>query len=277
LVVDTSAVLNVVNAQVPKWHQILVIVNSSVWGGAGGTIGTTSTAPGWENVGIHELGHTVFGLADEYEYWAGCGIDTDRDKYSGAEPSAPNITKESNRNTIKWNDLVLATTPMPTTSNKDCSKCDPQPSPVNPGTVGAFEGAGYYHCGLYRPEFHCMMRNLSAFCAVCQRQIRWTMLPYMIECFIASAAYQSPLAPRVQYLREVRERRLRKSNVGNTMVEIFEKGYYSFSPLAAELIARHEGLRAMTRWFVVAPATQLLMIAVSVHRGMTWMKERIRI
>jgi len=183
LLVNTTTVLNVVNSQVPQWHQIVVIVNSTIWGGAGGTIGTTSVAPGWEDIAIHEMGHSAFGLADEYEYWAGCGIDTDRNNYTGGEPAEPNVTKGSNRATNKWRDLVLAATPMPTTSNADCTKCDPQPNPVSAGTVGAFEGAKYYHCGLYRPQFNCMMRDLSAFCAVCQRRIRQTISPYLADCY----------------------------------------------------------------------------------------------
>jgi hypothetical protein len=193
LLVNTTTVLNVVNSQVPEWHQILVIVNSSLWGGAGGTIGTTSIAAGWEGIALHEMGHSAFGLADEYEYWAGCGVDTDRDTYPGGEPAAPNITADSSRATIKWADLIAAGTPMPTTSNTDCSKCDPQPSPVSMGTVGAFEGARYYHCGLYRPEFGCMMRNLGTFCAVCRRRIRQTLSPYLADCYAPTFSGSSSL------------------------------------------------------------------------------------
>lgn len=183
LLVDVGAVQNVVNAQVPQWHQIIVIVNSSIWGGSGGSIAATSTAPSWENIAIHELGHAVFGFADEYEYWEGCGIDTDRDNYTGGEPSEPNVTIDTNRTTIKWRNLILATTPIPTTSNANCTQCDPQPSPVPVGTVGVFEGARYYHCGIYRPEFNCMMRNLSPFCAVCHQSIRRTLSPYLADCY----------------------------------------------------------------------------------------------
>jgi hypothetical protein len=45
--------------------------------------------------------------------------------------------------------------------------------------VGAYEGAKYYHCGIYRPQFSCMMRNLTTFCAVCQQQIISILQPYM--------------------------------------------------------------------------------------------------
>jgi hypothetical protein len=35
LLVDSASVINVVNAQVPAWHAILVLVNSSIYGGGG--------------------------------------------------------------------------------------------------------------------------------------------------------------------------------------------------------------------------------------------------
>ncbi len=128
------------------------------------------------------MGHSVFGLADEYEYYEGCGnAEPTQNKYSGAEPAEPNVTKKRGRTTIKWRTLVLPATPMLTTSNAHCTKCHPQPSPVAAGTVGAFEGGQYYHCGIFRPAFHCMMRNLKPYCAVCSQHIRDTMAPYLGE------------------------------------------------------------------------------------------------
>ena len=148
----------------------LVIVNSPVYGGSGGAVATFSKAPGAMEIALHEMGHSAFGFADEYESYAGCGIDVGHDHHPGIEPSQPNVTVNPNRATIKWANLILAGTAVPTTINADCSICDPQPSPVPTGTVGAFEGADYYHCGCYRAEFNCRMRALyNPFCAVCNR------------------------------------------------------------------------------------------------------------
>ena len=59
--------------------------------------------------------------------------------------------------------------PLPTTKNANCSQCDPQASPVPSGIVGTFEGADYYHCAAFRPEYDCRMRTLGVpFCRVCQ-------------------------------------------------------------------------------------------------------------
>jgi hypothetical protein len=177
--VDSLLVINTVEDYLTEWDQILVIINSPIWGGSGGSIATTTTAPGWASIPVHELGHAAFGLADEYEYWAGCGSDVGHDTYTGGEPAEVNVTINTDRATIKWGDLIDPTTPLPTTENDNCAQCDDQPSPVLAGTVGAFEGAMYFHCGIYRPEYNCMMRNLADFCAVCQRRIKDVLGPYM--------------------------------------------------------------------------------------------------
>ncbi len=180
LEVNNLTVLNVAGTQVPQWHMALVLVNSAVYGGSGGVVATFSKAPGAMEIALHEMGHTAFGFADEYEYYAGCGIDVGHDHHPGTEPSQPNVTINPNRATIKWGSLILSGTPVPTTKNADCSVCDPQPSPVPAGTVGAFEGADYYHCGCYRPEFNCRMRALNnPFCAVCQQAITRKLTPFL--------------------------------------------------------------------------------------------------
>jgi hypothetical protein len=182
LVVNNTTAITVANQQIPEWDVILVIVNSSIYGGTGGNVAVSSTAPNANEIIIHELGHSAFGLADEYEYYAGCGSgETGQDVYTGSEPLQPNVTINTDRNSNKWRHLIHASTPMPTTSNADCTQCDPQPSPVPQGTVGTFEGAYYHHFGAFRPEFNCEMRSLNnPFCAVCQQVIRYTLSPYII-------------------------------------------------------------------------------------------------
>ena len=180
LVVDDSIARAVLNAQVPNWHQALVVVNDSEHGGSGGGIGVTSRSGTWQATALHEMGHSAFALADEYEYWAGCGSgETSQNQYTGVEPAEPNITIDTNRTTIEWAEFVDAATTMPTTRNANCSVCDPQANSVGAETVGAFEGAGYFHCGIFRPQFGCLMRSLDMpFCAVCMRAVRRTLRPF---------------------------------------------------------------------------------------------------
>lgn len=182
LIVNNTTAMQVASDRVPEWDMILVLVNSTVYGGSGGAVATSSTHPSASEIVIHEIGHTAFGLADEYEYYAGCGNgEVGHDVYTGPEPFEPNVTINTDRNTNKWRHLILPTTPMPTTSNANCSQCDPQPSPVPQGTVGTFEGAQYFHCGKFRPEFNCKMRALGPpFCAVCREVIHNTFSPFLI-------------------------------------------------------------------------------------------------
>jgi hypothetical protein len=166
LVGNETAALNVATAAVPHVNVTMVIVNSAHYGGAGGKVGWFSTHPLSAEIGIHEMGHTYFYLADEYG-----DIDT---TWSGVEPiEQANTTTITNRTKTKWFDLILAATPLPTMSNPNCSTEDLRPSPVAAGVVGLFEGGSRAHCGIYHPEFDCKMRHLSQpFCAVCRRKIR---------------------------------------------------------------------------------------------------------
>jgi hypothetical protein len=117
------------------------------------------------------MGHSAFGLADEYPFYAG-GNETGRDHHPNVEPFEPNVSTNANRNSLKWNWAIAETTAIPTMTNINCTRADNRPSPVPIGTVGLFEGARYYHCGAYRPEYDCKMRTLSApFCRVCRQVI----------------------------------------------------------------------------------------------------------
>jgi IgA Peptidase M64 len=152
----------------------VVFVNSMTYGGSGGNVAVCSLDPTAVEIALHEMGHSAFGLADEYSSYVGCGAaGDDKNDYGIFEPSEPNITRDTNRQTLKWRNFVDPGTALPTTRNADCTICDPQANPVAATTVGLFEGAHYYHCGAFRPQFDCRMRNLGQpFCAVCSQRIR---------------------------------------------------------------------------------------------------------
>lgn len=156
----------------------LVMVNSPIRGGSAQLdFGWVSSHPESASTAIHEFAHAAFGLADEYD-----------DLYAHAGGGEPiegqwNITTITDKTKTKWADLIKPSTEVPTMKNKDCDPKveDPRSSPVPFGTVGLFEGAGHYRCGMYRPEFNCAMREAEFpyFCAVCRRVIREKLLPYM--------------------------------------------------------------------------------------------------
>lgn len=181
LTVNERLALQTARRQVPRNHASMVVVNSPLYGGSGGGVAVFSTAPQAFEIAIHELGHSFFRLADEYPTLLGCESgETGHDRYTGGEPREPNVTRETSPGRIKWKNRIAGGTPVPTTRNADCTRCDPQPSPAKPGTVGLFEGARYFHCGLFRPEFDCKMRTLGQpFCAVCSDEIIRQMRPFM--------------------------------------------------------------------------------------------------
>lgn len=131
------------------WDEVLVFVNSTKYGGCGGSVGVSSLHSSTDQIQIHEFGHSFAGLADEYDYGS-----------SGTNctpSSARNIECPWNFPSVKWNAWVTPGTPIPT---PDISQYD--------NAVGAFEGAAYQTIGIFRPMRNCKMRSLGApFCPIC--------------------------------------------------------------------------------------------------------------
>lgn len=112
----------------PDADAIFVLANDSQWGGCAGAVVFSSISSGFTGIATHELGHKIGALGDEYECYMCDGTDSTA-PYSGPEPGSVNLTKETTRNLVKWNDLIDPATPLPTTVD----------SP--PGVVGLWEGA----------------------------------------------------------------------------------------------------------------------------------------
>jgi hypothetical protein len=119
---------------------IVVIANSTRYGGSGGAVATLSMHEQSIEVALHEIGHTAFALADEYEYGT-CN--------TSSEPTEVNVSLNGTRST-KWGNLIAASTAVPTGLG------------VYPnGTVGAFQGGQYCTSGKYRPTENSRMRTLG--------------------------------------------------------------------------------------------------------------------
>lgn len=170
----TGPVLSEATKALPEKHHTLLLVNTAQYGGSGGAVATYSMHASATQIGIHELGHSAFGLADEYPYWVGCGTaEPTHQSYAGAEPVEPNVTASTAWPSVKWHDqLTVADSTLPVLKNANCAVCDPQANPLGADTVGAYDGARYFRCGIFRPSFDCKMNHLaSPFCAVCRRRI----------------------------------------------------------------------------------------------------------
>jgi hypothetical protein len=131
-------------AAAPDIDQVIAIANSSKYGGAGYPSNNLGTAAGRNSsaaqIAIHEMGHSLGDLADEYTYG---GPTT----YTGNELSPVNVSIHDRTsqlaNSFKWWRWMDAST-----SGFD-----------NP--VSSFEGGNYSQFGVFRPSNNSMMRSLS--------------------------------------------------------------------------------------------------------------------
>src|SRR5262249_12657466 len=78
--------------------QVIVLVNDPVYGGSGGYLAVASTHPSVVELMLHETGHSIGLLADEYGDSQGTTCSS-----GGTEPSQVNATLATTRAAIKWN------------------------------------------------------------------------------------------------------------------------------------------------------------------------------
>lgn len=155
-------------AQIPCEH-ILILCNTQKYGGGGiyNWYSTVSDNKYFDYVCVHELGHGIAGLADEY-YTSEVAV---QDFYpEGTEPVEPNITSLVDFGR-KWQDMLEPGIEIPTGLTGKTGE-----------TLGVYEGAGYCAKGLYRPWKDCTMKEIryNHFCPVCKRAFN-RMLDYCCD------------------------------------------------------------------------------------------------
>lgn len=137
----TDANITASELRAPAKDITLVMVNTTRYGGCGGA--RAVYAAGNDSaleIGVHELGHSLGGLADEYESYSSCGT------------SAGEINTSLNGEVGAWPEWI-------------------------PELGKPFEGAQYYSKCVYRPVNTCEMRALGyPFCAVCNQH--WSLVTY---------------------------------------------------------------------------------------------------
>lgn len=140
---------------------IIIICNTEKYGGGGiynfyCTVYNHGQYPDY--VIVHEMGHLIGGLADEY-YESEVSV---QDFYpAGIEPVEPNLTTLVNFDS-KWKAMLGKDTPIPTSAaDKESDQ------------LGVYEGGGYVAKGVYRPMMHCTMHQIryNDFCPVCQKAL----------------------------------------------------------------------------------------------------------
>lgn len=166
LAVNDTKVFMEVMARFPEADLIVVVVNATAYGGAGGAVAVVSLDSNSVEIARHEVGHTVANLADEY--------DT---PYPGQPlgDSEPNVAAIHHLTNLKWTPWVTPGTPIPT----------PESAATGPLTpVGAYEGARYQAENMFRPAPTCIMKELEKpFCPVCTEAmiLSFASLSSMIE------------------------------------------------------------------------------------------------
>ncbi|MFH7599196.1 M64 family metallopeptidase [Streptomyces racemochromogenes] len=173
-------------AKAPAADLVIVLANSAKYGGAGynepsPTLGyegiSTASAghPKSGQVAIHETGHSLGKLADEYFYPGVPGYE----KYTGPEPADPNTsTLDAGAMAAQWAKWY---------------RWLGESSPDG-GTVGAYEGGGYYVTGLYRPTDNSIMRVLG-------KPFNLPGVEAMIAGFQRHTRLVTPLTPTDRTLR----------------------------------------------------------------------------
>jgi len=131
-------------AAAPEVDQLLAVANSSKYGGAGYTGSDVATYSGGNSaapeIAIHEMGHSLGELADEYDYGDGT-------TYAGPELVERNVS-------------ILDAAAMAAAGTKWASWLG-DPGFGFDGLVSTFEGAYYTQYGIYRPTIASKMRVLG--------------------------------------------------------------------------------------------------------------------
>lgn len=132
-----SLIISVLATNFPEYDQALILVNAPYYGGSGGEFPVSSTGTDADEIAIHEIGHSLVDLKDEY--------------YPGdllAEEGI-NMTQETDPSLVKWSNWVGTT------------------------GVGIYQYCASGSCATwYRPHQTCKMRYLGfPFCAVCKEGI----------------------------------------------------------------------------------------------------------
>jgi hypothetical protein len=121
------------------------------------SLGNSSDGPA-AHILLHESGHAIGGLGDEYT-----------NSYHITPIACPNATQNNSLDQIPWVAWIT------NYDQNDFGYMPQIPTPVagNEELVGLFEGAEYNATGWYRPMSDCIMNTIEAagFCSVCSEAI----------------------------------------------------------------------------------------------------------
>ena len=82
-------------------------------------------------------------------------------------------------------------------------------------------------------------------------------------CLIATAAYDTELAPQVQFLREIRDNTVMNTDSGMAFMTGFNQLYYSFSPTIADLERENPVFQEAVRMFITPMISTLSIMTLA--------------
>jgi hypothetical protein len=168
------------------YELIYILSNTDKYGGGGiynfyGISSAGAGAPSRAGVYVHEFGHLLLGLGDEYV--GGVSYDEESMYPTDREPWEENLTTLVDFESKQWSRMLPEGTPIPTPLTRPepghitAPKAGEAPAKQRIGAeeLGVYEGGGYVSKGVYRPLPNCLMNNLHTidhFCPVCEAAIR---------------------------------------------------------------------------------------------------------
>jgi IgA peptidase M64 len=169
LVTVNNTVLSRYTALAPGVSQRLAIANSDTYGGAGGAYATATGGNALSAlISPHEIGHSLGGLQDEYDYYqrgvlGGC--------YTGGEPT-------SIHHTLLTIDQMLA-------QQKKWWRWIGEPSEAG-GLIGRYEGGLYFDKCVWRPSRHSIMKTLGYYYDQVSREVMTQRISSRVKLVDAS-------------------------------------------------------------------------------------------
>ena len=137
LVCNRPTVLTVAAAQVPEFTVAIVVVNSTVYGGSGGSVGTYSLAGGATEIAIHETGPHRLRPGRRVPLLRGRQRDRPRPPPGDRAVGAERHDQHQPRHAQVELGGRGRRRPFPTMSNPDCCTVDTRPSPCRPAPSGS--------------------------------------------------------------------------------------------------------------------------------------------
>lgn len=156
-------------------HLVVLLANTDGSKGSANDRVAITTHTDRSKVAIHEVGHALAQLADEYED-STLAVSHD---WSWQLNNSANVDDHGELDRIKWAHFVGKT---------------------DYGAVGAFEGGNYVRRGVWRPENNSLMRDISVSYfnapsreAIVKRIFAIKGLPYDFETFLANDVIPNPI------------------------------------------------------------------------------------